>query len=214
MIPIRELLSTPLFAHIEASEFHRYIHPNDCIEHIYQPHSLVAHQGKSCHHLSYVLEGTLIAQQLSSDGKQLIVNTFNSGDFFAAALLSTDNPCYPFNISTTKHSRILSIRYDAIESLLNHSTTFSANYRHFLSEKILLFKNKVELLQNKDVRSRLLTYLQSESLYHHQASFKLRHTKTAIAEMIGVARPSVSRELKNMNDEGLIHMEGKWVELL
>lgn len=213
MIPIKELLSTPLFAHIEPSEFNRYIHPDDYVEHTYAAHTLIAHEGDACHHLAYIAEGSLIAHQLASDGKQLTVNTFGSHDFFAAALLPIPDASYPFNISTVTASRVFYIHYKAIETFLDHNPTFSSNYRHLLSEKIMMFKEKVELLQHRDVRSRLLTYLHDESLYHNSSTFKLRHTKVAIAESIGVARPSVSRELKHMEDDGLLRMNGKWIEL-
>lgn len=214
MTSLNCLQNTSLFAELEHSELSMYIHPEDYKECTFPADTLIAHQGEHCHQLAYIIDGDLIAQQLATDGKQLTVNQFSSNDFFAAAILSADTPCYPFNISTTSSTRILYIDYSAIENLLNHSITFSANYRHFLSEKIMMFKDKVELLQYRDVRSRLLTYLQNESLYHQSPTFRLRHTKTAIADMIGVARPSVSRELKHMIDDGLVRVEGKWVELL
>jgi CRP-like cAMP-binding protein len=56
--------------------------------------------------------------------------------------------------------------------------------------------------------------LSNESKELGSTTFELRHTKVAISNVIGVARPSVSRELKNMAEDQLIKISGRNIELL
>jgi CRP-like cAMP-binding protein len=85
---------------------------------------------------------------------------------------------------------------------------------HTLSNQIIVFKQKIEILHQKDVRSRLILYL--SLLYEKKCTpfFYLPHRKTEIASLIGVARPSVSREFSNMETDGLIKLEGTYITLL
>ncbi len=78
----------------------------------------------------------------------------------------------------------------------------------------MVFKNKIQMLHLKDVRSKLIFFLSMEYRNIGLATFKLPHTQGDIAEIIGVARPSVSRELKKMVDDQLILLSGHHITLL
>lgn len=59
-----------------------------------------------------------------------------------------------------------------------------------------------------------MIYFSKEMELAGNARFKMRHKKTEIGEIIKVARPSVSRELSNMERDGLITIEGSEVSIL
>jgi len=90
-----------------------------------------------------------------------------------------------------------------------HFCLFSVNknYIALLSHRVSIFQKKIRIFSEKEVRSRLILYFSYEFSKTKETSFLLNHTKTEIADMIGVARPSVSRELKHMEEDGLIIMD-------
>jgi len=98
--------------------------------------------------------------------------------------------------------------------MLEESRTFNLNYLTFLSNHIFVLKNKIKILAHNDVRSRLMIYFSKEMELAGDSRFKMRHKKTEIGEIIKVARPSVSRELSNMERDGLISIKGNEVTIL
>jgi CRP-like cAMP-binding protein len=101
-----------------------------------------------------------------------------------------------------------------MRTMLEKSRTFNTNYLTFLSNHIFILKNKIKILAHNDVRSRLMIYLSREIETAGTTRFRMRHKKIQISEIIKVARPSVSRELSNMERDGLIRIDGNQIEIL
>ncbi|MPN38896.1 hypothetical protein SDC9_186421 [bioreactor metagenome] len=83
-----------------------------------------------------------------------------------------------------------------------------------LSSKILNLNKKVTELSLETLRQKIIFYLLQ--LYKEQKTLKLKLpiSKKSLAEYLGVQRPSLSRELINMKNEGLISMEKDLVHVL
>jgi|GEM_PF-609727 len=211
---IHQLLENPLFEGIDYESFTQ----NFTVEKLkifhYPKGTIIVQENEKCASIGFILDGLLTAQQLAQDGKILTINSFGTNKSFGAALYSLPDSIYPFNIYAQADSHVVYIPFSDIKRFLDSSTTFSNNFIHFLSERIYAFSNKIQLLQYNDVRSRLIKYLSNESKELGSTTFELRHTKVAISNVIGVARPSVSRELKNMAEDQLIKISGRNVELL
>ena len=79
-------------------------------------------------------------------------------------------------------------------------------------EKIDNLGDKVRILSYASVRERIAFYL-----YHIQDQsqrYILNATREEIADYLGVARPSLSRELGRMQQEGIIRIDGREVFIL
>ncbi len=190
------------------------LHLDNCIIGNYKKGTLIVQEGDSCTSIGFVLTGHLSIQQMSLKGELLTVKMFEANDAFGAALYSSLNPKYPFTLMTLKDSQVLYIPFEQIRRMLISSQIFNDNFIDFLSSRVMNFKEKLQMMQYKDVRSRLMLYLSNEYKNNGSTSFKLQHSKSAIADIIGVARPSVSRELKNMADDHIIHTSGQMITLL
>lgn len=207
-------MKNALFKNIDEEELHRILNISSCTEEVYEKDSLVVQEGESCATIGFVLEGTLTIQQYGRSGDALTINIFRHGDCFGAPLLFTKTAKYPFTLITSTRSKVLFIPFEEMRSMLEKSKTFNFNYLTFLSTHIFVLKNKIKILAHNDVRSRLMIYLAKERELSGSLHFKMRHKKTEISEIIKVARPSVSRELSNMEKDGLIRIEGNYVTIL
>jgi len=79
-------------------------------------------------------------------------------------------------------------------------------------DKISSLGEKVAILSLASVRDRIAYYL-----FHRQDKQRLitvTETREEIADYLGIARPSLSRELGRMQDEGLIRIDGHDVTVL
>lgn len=211
---IHNLLKTDLFNGLSACDLERLIDFDSCILGKYTKNTLIIQEFDNCKSIGFILEGSLSVQQLSPTGDSITLNVLKQGDSFGEGLLFASESHYVFNLMTTSSTVVLYIPFDQIKKLLKESFDFSANYIAFLSNRLLLFKNKIQLLSHKDVRARLIIYLANECKRINSLSFKLAHTKTEIADLIGVARPSVSRELYRMQQDQLIKLDRKEIIIL
>jgi CRP-like cAMP-binding protein len=211
---IKYLLNNPLFKNISSDLLMSLLDLDQCVLGEYKKGSLVVHEGEACTSIGFIISGTLASQQLTPTGEVLTLKLFQSNDAFGAALYSTKKATYPLTLMALKNSQVLYIPFDQICNILERNQEFNKNFIEFLSSRVMIFKEKVQMLQYKNVRSRLMLYLSNEYNTSRTTTFRLSHTKVAIAEMIGVARPSVSRELKNMEKDQLIKLNGQTITLL
>lgn len=208
------LQKNSLFRNMSEEEINRILDFTNCIQETYEKDTIVIEEGESCDTIGFVLDGTLTIQQYGRSGDALTINVFRHGDCFGAPLLFTSRAKYPFTLVTTTKSTVLFIPFAQMKHMLEESSTFNLNYLTFLSNHIFVLKNKIKILAHNDVRSRLMIYFSKEMEFAGDARFKMRHKKTEIGEIIKVARPSVSRELSNMERDGLISIKGSEVTIL
>jgi len=213
-LDVKPLLTNPLFKNFDEDMLRKHIDFDQCIFGNYKKGTLIVQEEDPCTAIGFVLSGILAIQQLSPTGEVLTIRLFDSNDAFGTALYSSENPKYPFTLVTLKNSQVLYISFQQIRELLHRNLIFNQNFISFLSSRVLDFKEKLQMMQHKDVRSRLMIYLSNEFKSSGTATFKLQHSKSAISDIIGVARPSVSRELKSMTMDHLIIVTGQIVTLL
>lgn len=213
-INMENLRKNSLFQNMSEEEIRNILDLKSCVQETYEKDTIVIEEKEDCDTIGFVLEGNLTIQQYGLDGDALTINVFRHGDCFGAPLLFTDRAKYPFTLVTSSKSTILFISFEQMRSMLERSKTFNINYLTFLSNHIFVLKNKIKILAHHDVRSRLMIYLSREIELAGNTTFKMRHKKIEISEIIKVARPSVSRELSNMERDELIRIEAGRITIL
>lgn len=213
-ISVGKLLKNALFKDLSEEDLQGILDLTTLRQETYEKDTLVVEEGEHCDTIGFVLEGTLTIQQYGRSGDALTINVFRHGDCFGAPLLFTKEAKYPFTLQTSTQSTVLFIPFDQMKELLLKSPTFNFNYLTFLSNHIFVLKNKIKILAHNDVRSRLMIYLSREIEHAGTPTFRMRHKKTEISEIIKVARPSVSRELGNMEKDGLIAIRKNQITVL
>ncbi|MFH5836301.1 Crp/Fnr family transcriptional regulator [Proteiniclasticum sp. C24MP] len=213
-INMTNLMKNSMFNNMSEEEIRTILDLSSCTQETYEKDSLVIEENEDCDTIGFVLEGILTIQQYGLSGDALTINVFRHGDCFGAPLLFTSKAKYPFTLVTSTKSTVLFIPFAQMRTMLEKSQTFNTNYLTFLSNHIFILKNKIKILAHNDVRSRLMIYLSREIETAGSTTFRMRHKKIQISEIIKVARPSVSRELSNMERDGLIRIEGNEIEIL
>ena len=211
---MKNLMKNSMFQNMSEEEIRSILDLDTCLQENYEKDTLVIEENEDCDTIGFVLEGTLTIQQYGLSGDALTINVFRHGDCFGAPLLFTSKAKYPFTLVTSTKSTVLFIPFVQMRNMLEKSRTFNTNYLTFLSNHIFILKNKIKILAHNDVRSRLMIYLSKEIETAGTTAFRMRHKKIQISEIIKVARPSVSRELSNMERDGLIRIDGNQIEIL
>lgn len=209
------LLENQLFKHVAPDALFNALKPEYCHSVNYKKGETLICEGAPCHAIGIVLTGRLAATQFTPSGDALVVQLFEAHDVFALALMNEEKAVFPFSVVADRRSEVLFIHFSCIEDLLANNIQFNHNVISYLSTRMQSLKSKLQTLQHKDVRSRLITYLADCMHQAGEPFFELPHSKTLIAEILGVARPSVSRELHHMVTDGLLQMrDNNHIEIL
>ncbi|MFA6940745.1 MAG: Crp/Fnr family transcriptional regulator [Clostridiaceae bacterium] len=210
----QELLKNNLFNGFTEFDIKKLIEFDHCIIEKYPNKTLIIQEHDKCKSLGFVIEGSLATQQFSSIGDNITLKILKKGDSFGEALLFSSDSEYRFNLMTTSNTVVIYIPFDQIKKMLTESIKFSTNYIVFLSDMASTFHVKIKILSQKDVRTKLIIYLSKESKKFNKLSFAFAHSKTEIADLIGAARPSVSREFQRMQQDQLLKYDRKSVTIL
>ncbi len=168
-------------------------------------------------YLYIVLSGTAELAGYDYDGNKSVLEQYSAnsvfGDMFFQALGSDQ-----FMVSATSECKILSFRYQKAlspcENLCPHHKQFTQNLFHLISEKLIYQTQHLEILTRRSIREKLLAYFKSQELKNGSFSFLLPMSLSALSDYISVDRSAMQREIKRLNDEGIIESKGKKIVLI
>ena len=77
-----------------------------------------------------------------------------------------------------------------------------------------MLNKKIKSLSYQTIRQKVLNYILEEYKKQRSDIIKLPLSKKKIAEQLGIPRPSLSRELICMKDEGLIEIDKDKIKII
>ena len=180
---------------------------------IYNKGKTVHDQNEVCSGIDVILSGKLVAYSLTNHGSETTVFEFTRGGVVGANLLFGDNNKYPLNIYSIEETSLIYIPKSAVDTLLKDQL-FAIEFIKILSSNSQGLNRKIAIYTQKSLRENLTNYLSAQVNIQHSKTIYLPISKKQLADHLGVQRPSLFRELKNMKDEGLIEINNRIITLL
>ncbi len=200
MIP-NNLFENPLFKNSNIELMKELLSNGHINISCYKKDSIVVQEYQQCKCVSFVLNGSLYISEISEDGDILYVKLCEKNDSFGCSLYGSKNKNYPFTLIAHEDSQIIHIPFDQIRKMLEEDMNFMNNFIEMLSNNVLFLRDKVKILNSKNVRTKLMFYFYKNI---KDGITKINHTKTELSKILGIARGSISRELKSMEEENVI----------
>lgn len=166
--------------------------------------------------IGIILEGTAQIIRTDYNGNRTIIEELEEGVAFGTTISSlTSDEC---QIIAKKDTKALIIDYDAIISFENINFPYYNQFIKNLLEittKVIDEKNdRIEILTKKSIRDKLLEYFNIYSKKHGSRIIYLPFSFTDLSDYLAVDRSAMSRELKNLKEEGFIESKGRKITLL
>lgn len=111
----------------------------------------------------------------------------------------------------TETSRILYLPKKTVLHLCQINENFLFQFLKFLSEKSFTLSSKIKIISLKNIRHKISKFLLIQYDKYKTKSIELNMTKEEWANLLGVQRPSLSRELIRMKEDGLIDYDYNFV---
>ena len=161
--------------------------------------------------LCYIEYGKIQIIKNAYNGNRIIIDEYKCGDLIEN-IRNSD-----LEIITQKPTKILSFDYNELLNIskkkISQADLFQRNVLILMHRIIQKNSYRIEILSQKTIRNKLLHYFSINSNSQTQ-SFYISSTFSALADYLCVDRCAMTREIKNLKDEGLIKIKGKKITLL
>lgn len=179
----------------------------------YSKNDIIAMEGDTCTSIGLILDGNIDIKRMLGT-KVIHVSSFSKGHIFGEVIAFSDVNLYPATIMSSTPSKIMFIsKNDFIKFCTSHED-FLEMFLNDLSNKIFVLNKSITNLTFSSARQKICNFLITEYKLQNSKNIKLKMTKEKIAESLGITRPSLSRELINMKDIGLIDYSRSHIKIL
>ncbi len=165
--------------------------------------------------IGIVLSGYMQIIRTDYNGNRTIIEELTENDVFGTTISSLTNEC---EIITKEDTKIVIIDFNNIlndvENNLSYYKQFIKNLLEIYSDKINTKNERIEILTKKTIRDKLLEYFKIVSKRNNSKKIYLTMTYIELADYLAVDRSAMTRELKNLTEEGFIKREDKKITLL
>jgi len=174
--------------------------------------------GDVVHHIGIILHGTASAYLEHIDGSQTIMSNLAPMSVFGEILVSTRTHKNPVTVYAASDVTAVFIEYDKLYSMCVTSCAahriFLQNMLKTIGDKYFLLFDRINILREKTLRARIMAYLYTLSDRKSSASVTLPFTKTMLADYLLANRSALSKELRRMEQDGIISVNGRKIEIL
>ena len=173
--------------------------------------SLIVLEGSHCEKLGILLSGLLEVQSLYSSGKSLTLNRLEPVEIFGEAILFSKSTKFPSTIEAIEDSKIMFIKKSDLMDCLTNCHRFMENFLELLSDRLLMLNKKIKMLTMENIRQKIVDFLREEYKKQKSTNIKVPLSRLEMAEHMGIQRPSLSRELSRMREEGIIEFDKEFI---
>lgn len=197
-----QLIESSLFKGFYAAEVENLLEKVQYQIKFYDEEQVIALRNDPCNSLNFVLEGSVRGEMYRFDGKTIKVEDIPAPEPFASAFLFGDKQKYPVSVVANEASKVLKIGKQDFLRIIQEDGKLLNNYMDKIASRAQLLADKLWFINFNSLREKIASFVldrcEQENEYCHT------YTQSQLADLFGVARPSLSREINKMVKEGLI----------
>ena len=209
---ISQLKKSALFTDMTDQEIEGCLKCSKSIIAAYEKEEMIFRQGEIPEKLFVLLEGAVVVGNDSGDGKRSVVAALDQpGELFGEVFLFLNQQEYDHHAQAVTVAKVLQIPRDFLYHTCGENCHYHAklisNMLTILARKAYFLNQRLQILTCATLRQKIAKTL----LMHSPPDGKvvLSMNREELADFLNAARPSVSRELMKMREEGLIAIDRK-----
>lgn len=180
----------------------------------YEHEDVIAIEGDDCQSIGIILDGNIEIHKSYSSGKVVTISHFKQGNIFGEALVFSGRHKYPATIISSNNSKIMFLNRDDIIKLMTINPQVLNNFVAVLSNRILMLNDRITNLSLDTLRKKITNILLLEYGRQKSQYITLPYSRKKMAELLNTPRPSLSRELVKMKEEGLIDFHKNKIKII
>lgn len=229
---IAKLATCNLFRNVSIERFADFMKAARYREHEFRKGELILLQGCMYASLYILLDGSAYAEMTDDEGRCMRVETFAPVEALASAVLFSPKPVLPVTVGAQSDCRIISFPKEEIIKMCMSEKAILEGFLADSGARVQFLSERLRLTRFATLRQRIADWLVRKAQAQHTmlrdssetaqspspaaqnpVSIRVEPSFEKMADLMGVARPSLSRELSHMRSDGLIDMEGRTIIL-
>ena len=197
-----------LFRGMDEAELAAALSALSAKEKTYEKDEPILYAGNVSEHMGLVLEGSVTIESNDVWGNRTILSHIEKGGTFAETYALLEDEPMLVDVIANEKSNILFLRIGSLNLLQQDISPWRAkligNLLRISSQKNLHLSGRSFHTAPKSIRGRVMAYLNSVSLQKNKIDFDIPFDRQQLADYLNVERSALSRELSNMQQDGII----------
>jgi len=210
---LERLRYTSLFKGYESNELKELFSKIPIVEKKYKKGSVILIQDDTYDELYIIIDGTGYAEMVDYSGKNVKIEDLKAPYIVATAILFAKENKLPVSVTAKNDVTVLIIKKDAILKISSMDSRFLKNLLTDISNKFTFIADRLSFLGFKTIREKIANYLLSLKKGNDN-KIKIPVTLEELSDFLAIARPSLSRTLIELENEGLIKKNNKMIEII
>lgn len=170
----------------------RYVH--------YKKGDTIAMQGNACRSLYILCEGSVYAKMISEEGKEFTLDTLSAPDVLASSFIFSSEGIFPITILANSNCSLWIVNRESILKIIEADSLVLRNYLTVISDHSMFLSKRLNEFALQTLSSRIISYIEQNGIIQNlqEAAF-----------ILGVARPSLSRAMLQLVNQGILKKENR-----
>lgn len=200
--------ASPLFRGIEPAQLHAMLNCMSPRIITYKKNENITIEGEPFKGIGVILKGEAAITRESPSGSRIILEIAGPSKMFGEIAAFSGRKVWPATVAAQSECTVMflppeKILSDCEKLCLSHKMLVN-NMLGIVSDRAFMLNRKVEYLTMKNIKERLSYYLLDQYRTLGSSTFMMPMKRNELADFLNVSRPSLSREMCKMRDEGLI----------
>ena len=211
------LMESDIFRDISEEVIRKELIPYVHVRDVSRGDSLICFQA-ACSEFGVILKGRIAVEYVNPGGKWETMNILGPGDYVGMELGFTERRISPFLAIATQNSRVVTLPVQLVlkPGLLTEPTRQQRvqNILLFMANENVKKEYRISILFQRSLREKIMAYLTTQSKQQHANPVTIPFNRTELASYLCINRTCLSRELRLMEQEGIVSVEHNTFTLL
>ena len=208
------LEKSTLFQGVEANVLRGYLEETPHHIQCYDKEETIFHLMDPALRIGIILEGRVEAQKSFPNGSQVNVSIRVPGEMIGPAAVFSKSRRYPCDIVALEPTTLMVFRKEALLSLMQKDVQILRNFTAEIASSTYMLQQRLELLSYSGIAQKAAFWLLMQIRQTGESIVQIPDSMSRWAMIMNVSRPSLHREMKRLEEEGIIRYIGKAIEVL
>lgn len=206
------MIDLPLFASLSAADCRDFA--QHCRLRDIPKGTAIFHENEEAQGLFIVVEGVAKITRCTQEGREVVLFLVRRGQSLGESGVFPHST-HPTDAHAVTRLKLLFIPAAILENLILTHPQTALHLLAALSLRLRMFSHKIKTERQGNATRRLATYLLHRSQLHGGSDqVRLEVSREVLANLLGLARETLSRQLTRLATAGIIELQGKNVLLL
>ncbi len=184
----------------------------------YQKGDHIVTQGDNFESIGILLSSEAKIYKVNLTGHAIMVKILKPGDIFGEVIVFSKHMEWPVTIEVQGDCEVLLIPKKTILQeraiACQWHKIIIANILRIISDRAIYLNERIDYLSIKSTRQKVSTYLLEQYKRIGATRFNLTLNRNELADFLNISRPTLSREMCKMRDEGIIAFNLKAIQII